>query len=419
MRFLLVFILSAVLLAGCASPTEPPPPTFTPALAPEATPTPESVLPPPAGTPAPVETSTPLPLPAASFPDPNAYGWTSFVSGLYLPVDIQNAGDDSGRLFIVERPGRIRIVIDGLLYQEPFLDITGRIRSNGSEQGLLGLAFHPDYKSNGFFYVNYTDNNGDTVISRFSVSPDPNLADPSSELRMLGIPQPYANHNGGAVAFGPDGYLYLGLGDGGSGGDPLGNGQSLNSLLGKVLRLDVDHDIPYSIPPNNPFAGSGEVYQEIWASGLRNPWRFSFDPVTGDLYIGDVGQNEWEEIDIAPAGLGGLNFGWNVFEGNHPYQGNSAASFAFPIAEYNHTQGCSVTGGVVSRGAALPAWNGIYLYGDFCTGYVWGLLTQGGSWQSQLLFETGLGISTFGVDEAGNVYLADYRGGTIYRLASK
>jgi glucose/arabinose dehydrogenase len=169
----------------------------------------------------------------------------------------------------------------------------------------------------------------------------------------------------------------------------------------------------YSIPPDNPFGN------EVWAYGLRNPWRFSFDPATGDLYIGDVGQNEWEEIDIAPAGVGGLNFGWNYHEGNHPYQGGSSASFAFPVAEYNHSQGCSVTGGVVSRGALLPAWNGIYLYGDFCTGYVWGLLTQGGSWQSQLLFTTGLGISTFGVDEAGEVYLADYRGGTIYRLASR
>ncbi len=414
MRPLLVFVLTALLVAGCSTPTETPapPPAATPAPAFEPTPTREAVPPTQAG--------TPLPPPeAASFPDPNAYGWVPAVSGLYLPVDIQNAGDGSGRLFVVERPGRIRIAIDGLLFQEPFLDITDRIRSNGSEQGLLGLAFHPDYETNGFFFVNYTDRSGDTAISRFNVSPDPNIADPSSELKLLGVPQPYANHNGGAVAFGPDGYLYLGLGDGGSGGDPLGSGQSLNTLLGKILRLDVDNAIPYSIPPDNPFTGSGEVYQEIWASGLRNPWRFSFDPTTGDLYIGDVGQNEWEEISLAPAGVGGLNFGWNNYEGNHPYQGGSSASFVFPVAEYNHSQGCSVTGGVVSRGASLPTWNGIYLYGDFCTGYVWGLLTQGGSWQSQLLFTTGLGISTFGVDEAGEVYLADYRSGTIYRLVQR
>lgn len=416
MRPLLVFVLTALFVAGCSTPTETPapPPAATPVPTFESTPTVEPIPPTQADTP------TPQPPPeAVSFPDPNAYAWMPAVSGLYLPVDIQNAGDGSGRLFVVERPGRIRIAINGLLFPVPFLDITDRIRSNGSEQGLLGLAFHPDYETNGFFYVNYTDRNGDTVISRFNVSPDPNIADPSSELKLLGVPQPYANHNGGAVAFGPDGYLYLGLGDGGSGGDPLGNGQSLNTLLGKILRLDVNNAIPYSIPPDNPFAGSGEVYQEIWASGLRNPWRFSFDPATGDLYIGDVGQNEWEEISLAPAGVGGLNFGWNTYEGNHPYQGGSSASFAFPVAEYNHSQGCSVTGGVVSRGASLPAWNGIYLFGDFCTGYVWGLLTQGGSWQSQLLFTTGLGISTFGVDEAGEVYLADYRGGTIYRLASR
>jgi len=416
MRPLLVFALTALFVAGCSTPIESPepPPAATPVPTLESTSTVETVPPTQADTPA------PLPLPeAVSFPDPNAYAWVPAVSGLYLPVDVQNAGDGSGRLFVVERPGRIRIAVNGMLFQEPFLDITDRIRSNGSEQGLLGLAFHPDYETNGFFYVNYTDRNGDTVISRFSVSPDSNFADPSSELRMLGIPQPYANHNGGAVAFGPDGYLYLGLGDGGSGGDPLGNGQSLNTLLGKILRIDVNNAIPYSIPPDNPFAGSGGVYQEIWASGLRNPWRFSFDSSTGDLYIGDVGQNEWEEIDIAPAGVGGLNFGWNTYEGNHPYQGGSSASFAFPVAEYNHSQGCSVTGGVVSRGALLPAWNGIYLYGDFCTGYVWGLLTQGGSWQSQLLFTTGLGISTFGVDEAGEVYLADYRSGTIYRLVQR
>jgi glucose/arabinose dehydrogenase len=416
MRPLLVFVLTALFVAGCATPTEAPAPpqTDTPVPMLEPTPTVESVPP------TQVVTPTPLPpLEAVSFPDPNAYGWMPAVSGLYLPVDIQNAGDGSGRLFVVERPGRIRIVIDGLLFQQPFLDITDRVGSGGSEQGLLGLAFHPDYEINGFFYVNYTDRNGDTVISRFSVSPDSNIADPSSELKMLGIPQPYANHNGGAVAFGPDGYLYLGLGDGGSQGDPNGNGQSLNSLLGKILRLDVDHDIPYSIPPDNPFAGSGEVYQEIWASGMRNPWRFTFDPANGNLYIGDVGQNTWEEIDLAPAEVGGLNFGWNNYEGNHPYQGGSSASIAFPIAEYDHSLGCSVTGGVVSRGASLPAWNGIYLYGDFCTGYVWGLLTQAGNWQSQMLFQTGLGISTFGVDEAGEVYLADYRGGTIYRLAPR
>jgi glucose/arabinose dehydrogenase len=423
MRLLPVFLLIAVSISSCSTPTQTPPIPVTvpsePVIA--ATSTLEPVPPTQADTPTPAVTATPLPLPVpVTFPDPTSYEWTPYVSGLNLPVDIQNAGDGSGRLFIIERPGRIRIVKDGLLFQDPFLDISDRVGSRGSEQGLLGLAFHPQYATNGFFYVNYTDYNGDTVIARFSVSPDPNRADPASELRMLGISQPYANHNGGAVVFGPDGYLYLGLGDGGSQGDPNGNGQSLNALLGKILRIDVDHDIPYSIPADNPYAGSGEVYQEIWASGLRNPWRFAFDPATDDLFIGDVGQGDWEEIDVAPAGQGGMNFGWNSYEGNHPYAGNSSSTaFVFPVAEYNHAMGCSVTGGVVSRGASLPAWNGIYLYGDFCTGYVWGLLNQNGNLQSQFLFETGFGISTFGVDEAGEVYLANYRDGTIYRLAAK
>lgn len=417
MRLLPVFLLIAVLISSCSTPieTSPIPATvpFNPVI--EATATAEPVPP------TQVETPTPLPAPtAAAFPDPAFYGWTPFVAGLTLPVDIQNAGDGSGRLFIVERPGRIRIVKDGLLFQDPFLDISDYVGSNGSEQGLLGLAFHPQYATNGFFYVNYTDRNGDTVIARFNVSPDANRADPASELKMLGISQPYQNHNGGAVVFGPDGYLYLGLGDGGSQGDPHGNGQSLNTFLGKILRIDVDHDIPYSIPADNPYVGNGDVHQEIWAYGLRNPWRFSFDPATGDLYIGDVGQNDWEEIDVTPAGQGGMNFGWNYYEGVHPYAGDSSATgFVFPVTDYNHILGCSVTGGVVYRGSSLPAWNGIYLYGDFCTGTVWGLLNRGGAWQSEAMFETGLGISTFGVDEAGEVYLANYRDGTIYRLVAK
>ncbi len=417
MRLLPVFLLVTIFTSSCSTlngtPQIPATIPFNPVI--EATSTAEPVPP------TPVNTPTPLPVPTiATFPDPGAYGWTPFVSGLNLPVDIQNAGDGSGRLFIVERPGRIRIVKDGLLFPDPFLDISDRVGSRGSEQGLLGLAFHPQYETNGFFYVNYTDRNGDTVIARFNVSPDPNRADPGSELKMLGIRQPYPNHNGGAVVFGPDGYLYLGLGDGGSAGDPLGNGQSLNALLGKILRIDVDHDIPYSIPADNPYAGSGEVHQEIWAFGLRNPWRFAFDPATGDLFIGDVGQDNWEEIDVVPAGQGGMNFGWNYYEGNHPYSGNpSSSAFVFPVTEYSHAVGCSVTGGVVSRGSSLPAWNGIYLYGDFCTGTIWGLLNRGGTWQSQTLFETGFGISTFGADEAGDVYLANYRDGTIYRLTAK
>jgi glucose/arabinose dehydrogenase len=246
--------------------------------------------------------------------------------------------------------------------------------------------------------------------------------DIATQKILLKVKQPYPNHNGGGLAFGPDGYLYLGLGDGGSAGDPLGNGQSLNTFLGKILRLDVDNGEPYAIPADNPFAGSGEAYPEIWAYGLRNPWRFSFDRATGDLFIGDVGQDQWEEINFVPAGAaGGLNFGWNIREGLHPYKGDAPANAQLtdPVAEYSHNLGCSVTGGVVYRGQALPEFSGIYLFGDFCTGTIWGLIQPGSGNQVQALFESGLGISTFGVDETGEVYLADYKRGTIYQLSRK
>ncbi len=377
--------------------------------------------------PTPTQTPVPTVSSASSFPDPANYQWMEVVSGLQSPVGIANAGDGSGRLFIVEQAGRIRIAQDGKLLDTPFLDITGRVGNNGSERGLLGLAFHPKYRQNGYFYVNYTDNNGNTVIARFQVTGDSNIADPASEKKLLAVQQPFPNHNGGSVAFGPDGYLYLGLGDGGSGGDPFGNGQSLNTLLGKILRLDVDNGDPYAIPADNPFA-SGGGKPEIWAYGLRNPWRFSFDRANGDFYIGDVGQGDWEEIDYLPAGsAGGANFGWNLMEGTHPYSGSDSPSFVAPVTDYSHSVGgCSVTGGYVYRGAALPEWNGIYFYGDYCSGKVWGLL-KGSSgvavapwrhWQSAHLFDTELSISTFGMDENGEIYLAWYGGG-IYRLEKR
>jgi glucose/arabinose dehydrogenase len=338
------------------------------------------------------------------------------ASGLQAPLAIANAGDGSGRLFIAEQAGRIRIIQDGKLLDKPFLDISDRVGANSSERGLLGLAFHPNYKQNGYFYVNYTDQNGNTVIARFQVTSAANVADPASEKKLLGVQQPFANHNGGSVVFGPDGYLYLGLGDGGSQGDPYGNGQSTNTLLGKILRLDVDHGEPYAIPTGNPFAAGGGN-PEIWAYGLRNPWRFSFDAAGGDLYIGDVGQSLWEEIDYLPAGSpGGPNFGWNAMEGTHPYKGRDSASFIAPVIDYSHAGGnCAVTGGYVYRGAALPEWNGVYVYGDYCTGIVWGLLKGTSGWQSAHLFDTGMSISTFGTDEQGELYLAWYGGG-IYRL---
>lgn len=423
LTFLLVCLSVAVLACGLTPVPTPEGPVPVPATL---TPTPGE-LPPSA----PTETVPPLAPPSTSTPSgitdlPDASGvtWVPVVTGLWNPVDIQHAGD--GRLFVIEKSGRIRIIKDGQLLPTPFLDILDRVGSDASEQGLLGLAFHPRYAENGRFYVNYTDRSGNTVIAYFQVSSDPDLADSSSEYVLLRVEQPYRNHNGGGLAFGPDGTLYIGLGDGGSGGDPLGNGQSLNTLLGKILRLDVDSGDPYTIPSDNPYVGSGEVYPEVWAYGLRNPWRFAFDPLTGDLYIGDVGQGSWEEIDFVPAGArGGINFGWRVYEGLHKFDTFAAdpSDHWLPVAEYGHgvsPGGCSVTGGVVYRGASLPGWDGVYLYGDFCSGDIWGLLrlSDGAQeqWISGQIFDTGFTITTFGVDMAGEVYLANYGDGGIYRL---
>jgi glucose/arabinose dehydrogenase len=365
---------------------------------------------------APQPTQTPSTSPTAAvptqIPDPTAYTLTRVVGSFTAPTDIRNAGDGSGRLFVLEQPGRIRIVKDNQLLDAPFLDITDRVGSNGSEQGLLGLAFHPKFSQNGYFYVNYTDQKGDTHISRFTASGD--STDPASEKQLLFVDQPFPNHNGGALSFGPDGFLYIGLGDGGSQGDPYGNGQSTNTLLGKILRIDVDNGDPYGIPVDNPFANGGGS-KEIWAYGLRNPWRISFDRATSDLWIGDVGQSQWEEIDFVPAGTpGGLNFGWNKMEGMHPYKNNNQPILTLPIVQYPHGAECSVTGGYVYRGAALPEWQGIYFYGDYCSGKIWGLI-NGPSKRPKLLFDIGLKVSTFGEDEAGELYVADYNG-AIYRL---
>jgi glucose/arabinose dehydrogenase len=353
--------------------------------------------------------ATQTPSGAATFPDPGAYTWQQLVAGLQRPVDLQ--ADGSGRLFVIEKVGRIRIIENNQLLQAPFLDISDRVGSRGNEQGLLGLVFHPQYKENGRFFVNYTDNNGNTVIARFQVSSDPNVADPSSEVKILGVDQPFANHNGGVLAFGPDGYLYAGLGDGGSAGDPLGNGQNIKVLLGKILRLDVDSAEPYAVPSDNPFGN------EIWAYGLRNPWRISFDKSTGDLYIGDVGQDQWEEIDFLPAGSpGGANFGWSIREGAHDYKGGNAQGLIDPVAEYSHPEGgCSVTGGYVYRGS-LPEWNGVYLYADYCTGMIWGLIHSDSGWQHQLLFDLDVTITSFGQDTSGEIYLVSDNG-QVLRLA--
>ncbi len=354
--------------------------------------------------------------PERSIPDASAYDWQLVVEGFNRPLLLTNAGDGSNRMFVVEQDGQIEVIENGAQLAEPFLDIVANVGSNGNEQGLLGVAFHPEYENNGFFYVNYTDPAGNTVISRFTASG--NVADPASELVMLQILQPYENHNGGHLAFGPDGYLYIGTGDGGSGGDPLNNGQSLETLLGKLLRIDVNAAEPYAIPVDNPY-GRGGGLGEIWAYGLRNPWRFSFDRATGDLYVADVGQGEWEEISFLPGGIaGGANFGWNFMEGTHPYEGDppSEQMFIAPVAEYDHSHGCSVTGGYVYRGEQLPAWQGVYVYGDFCSGEMWGLVQHSdGSWENLAIYDTSFFITSFGEDEAGELYVLDRSGG-VYRL---
>lgn len=436
----LTFILIALALAAC-QPTDLDQPAATAPLAVAATATPmplDTELPAPEATevftpiitndpasPTPVPTATVTPTPTAT-PIPS-----SPVSSIRLepvlgagqlvrPLFLTHAGD--ARLFVLEQPGRIRIIENGTLRPEPFLDIVDRVGSGGNEQGLLGLAFHPDYATNGRFFVNYTDKNGDTHVSRFNVRSDnPNRADPASEVQLLFMEQPFINHNGGMLAFGPDGYLYVAAGDGGSGGDPEGNGQNPATLLGSLLRLDIDFaDDAYAIPPDNPFVGDDGRANEIWAWGLRNPWRFSFDRVTGDLFIADVGQNTYEEVSFEPAGsAGGLNYGWAIMEGNHCFGANNCdtAGLVLPIFEYNHATGCSVTGGYMYRGSANLALYGNYFVGDFCSGIIWRLFPNGdGTWDAAKVLDTEHFISSFGEDVNGELYITDLQNGSIWRI---
>lgn len=344
------------------------------------------------------------------------------AAGLNQPLFVTHAGDGSGRLFVVEKTARIKVIDQGTVLPTPFLDLDTLVESGGSEQGLLGLAFHPDYETNGRFFVYYTANNWDNTVARYQRSAsDPDRADPASATLLLAIPDGFTNHNGGMLAFGPDGYLYVGTGDGGSAGDPDGNGQNLDSRLGKILRLDVNAGNPYAVPPTNPFAGQSGLRREIWASGLRNPWRLSFDRQTGDLFIADVGQGAREEIDRQAAGSpGGQNYGWNVMEGfacYNPAVGCSQTGLTLPIFDYDHSAGdCSVTGGYVYRGAALPTLRGAYVFGDYCSGRIWALREQGGAWTRTLLLDTPYEISSFGEDEAGELYLTDLGGGAVYQL---
>ena len=345
------------------------------------------------------------------------------LATLGTPVGLENAGDD--RLFIVDKFGTIEIIDTfGTAYPNPFLDISGQITTN-SERGLLGLAFHPNYSTNGFFYVNYTDINGNTTISRFSVSAgNPDLANTASEQILLTINQPFSNHNAGDITFGPDGYLYITSGDGGSGGDPLGNGQNTQTLLGKILRIDVDGGSPYAIPPSNPFVGDPNVLDEIWSYGLRNPWRFSFDDLTGDLWIADVGQNDWEEVNFqASTSTGGENYGWRCYEGNQVFNNSgcpTAGNLTFPVFEYDHNTGSSISGGFVYRGNKYPCLYGKYICMDYVSDHLWTIEPDGnGGWISNFYnnnnFILGNGIVSFGQDASGELYACSVSG-NIYKI---
>jgi len=342
------------------------------------------------------------------------------ASGLNQPVALTHAGDT--RLFITQQIGTV-LVYDALgLRVTPFLDIRSIVLSGG-ERGLLSVAFHPRYRDNGFFFVYYTNKNGDNSVARYQVSAnDPGRADPASGTILLTIPHPdFANHNGGQLQFGPDGYLYIGTGDGGSGGDPSNHAQDLTQLLGKLLRIDVDHGLPYTIPSSNPFFGRGNARNEIWAYGLRNPWRFSFDRSTGELWIGDVGQDTYEEVDLQPAtSIGGENYGWRKMEGFHCYNPSTNCadpSFTMPILEYSHAQGaCSITGGYRYRGTQIPSLKGAYLYGDYCIGSIWTATQTNGVWTSKTLFTTTIRISSFGEDVSGELYVMDVAKGFVYKF---
>jgi len=341
-----------------------------------------------------------------------------FVSGLTSPVDLQPSRDGTGRLFVVEQGGIIRVIKAGKLLATPFLNLTNIVHSGG-EEGLLGLAFHPAYKTNGRFFVNYTrvvSGQHQTIIAEYHVSStNKDVADPTGAI-LLKVNQPFDNHKGGQLVFGPDGYLYIGLGDGGDQGDPLKNGQKLSTLLGKMLRIDVDSGAPYKIPPTNPFIGRTGVKPEIWAYGFRNPWRFSFDLQSKKLYIGDVGQDAYEEIDI---GTIGGNFGWNVMEGAHCYPIGSTCNQSgkiLPIAEVPHPEAEAIIGGFVYRSTVISGLSGYYVFGDFITGTIWGLKQVSGTWQRTTLLSTGRGISAFGRDASGTLYVIDYLNGAIFKI---
>jgi glucose/arabinose dehydrogenase len=425
--FLVVMVVGVGLMAACGGDTDDgitvTPPVATAVSNAGTTPTavsPDTAVPP---SPEPTASSE---TPTESAPEPtvpptavSSITLAPIVTeGLSRPLYLTHAGD--GRLFVVEKRGTVVIVEAGNLLAEPFLDIRDRVDADSSERGLLSVAFHPDYGENGRFFVNYTNRDGATVISSFTVTDDPNRADPASEIILLTIPQPYPNHNGGQLQFGPDGYLYVGMGDGGAGGDPHNHGQNAGTLLGALLRLDVDQQgngANYGIPADNPYINDDSKRNEIWAIGVRNPWRFSFDRATQDFYMADVGQGEWEEVNFVAAGSGnGVNYGWNIMEGTHCYGRSDCDStdLILPVYEYGHENGrCSVTGGYVYRGSQFPALNGLYFFGDYCSGDVWSLVTPNGA--TTLVYQSNMSLASFGEDVNGELYVVDMNGG-VYQI---
>ncbi len=358
------------------------------------------------------------------------YG-TRLATGILVPTYLTAPPGDTNRLFIVSQYGRVRIVRNDSLLATPFLDITGNVYCCG-EYGMLSLAFHPDYAQNGFFYVAYTNDSNNLVIERYTVSANPDIANPDTAFKILEIVHPAErNHYGGQLQFGADGYLYISTGDGADPGDPYNNSQNTGSLLGKILRIDVDHGTPYSVPPSNPFVGPGNPLDEIWSLGLRNPWRFSFDALTDDLWIGDVGQQRWEEVNVEPAASpGGRNYGWDCYEGTHGYGGNATQpycqgkTFTWPVHEYPHSPtACAVTGGYVFRGRAASPYYGTYVYADFCTpNRLFTIQRRSGTYSTierRLILPAGQALSyttSFGADGRGEIYALDRTDGDVFRI---
>ncbi|HET9878929.1 MAG TPA: PQQ-dependent sugar dehydrogenase [Candidatus Limnocylindria bacterium] len=427
---LVTVVLLALVLAACDAtpPNASSPAKASGSLRASVVPSPRPTVPPTATpSPSPTLAGSTIP-PLASGPD--ALALEPFASGLREPIGITNAGDGSGRLYVNERGGAIRLVEpDGTVRPEPFVDLSALITAGG-EQGLLGLAFHPDFAANGRLFVYYTAaGDGANTLAELRATASRQRARPDTLRVLFAIPDPFGNHNAGQLAFGPDGFLYVGLGDGGAGGDPLESGQDPNALLGKILRLDVDTPPPpgatYAIPPSNPFATEGAQpgagAPEVWAMGLRNPWRFSFDPQWGDLYIADVGQGSWEEIDRQPGdSAGGENYGWDVMEGRSCFIAADCDQrpYVKPIAQYRtHEAGtCAVVGGHVYRGAAQPELDGVYVFGDYCSGSIFTLQVDEGTTTVKVVHESGRAVSSFGVAEDGEIYVADLEGGALLRV---